>query len=128
MRDCQAWRESRLATLELFEEQFVHVAPAPFFARLQGFDYRVPGRVKVFGRVLVLGRIAAADVAARFAQSQVHPTVAHLQTFFAALRRARGDPLHLIQMRAFRAHISPFALLIFQDARLTSQAETFLRV
>jgi hypothetical protein len=91
--------------LELLEEEFIYVAPAPFFARLKGFDNRVAGCVKVFGRVLILGRIAAAHVAARFAQSQVHPTVTHLQTLLAALRRARSSVSNLVQMRTLRAHI-----------------------
>jgi hypothetical protein len=42
------------------------------------------GGVKVFGGVFVLRRIAASYVAARQAQAQVEPGVAHLQTFFAA--------------------------------------------
>jgi hypothetical protein len=97
------------ATLEALEEKLVDIAPAPLFARLEGFNYRVPGGMKVFGRVLVLGRIAAAYVAAGFAQSQVQPVVAHLQTLLAAFGRARGDILYLKQMRAFGAHIgTPF--------------------
>jgi hypothetical protein len=44
------------------------------------------GSVKVFCRVLVLGRIAASDVAAHQAHPQVDPRVAHLQAFFATIR------------------------------------------
>ena len=43
------------------------------------------GLMKVFGRVLVPGRIAAANVAADEALPKMHPGVSHLQTFFATL-------------------------------------------
>jgi hypothetical protein len=96
MHDCQARSDSVLAALDLFKEEFVNIAPSPLFTRLQGFYYRVPGGVKVPGRMLVLRRIAAADVAASLAKPQVHPRVAHLQTFLAALGRARRGILYLV--------------------------------
>src|SRR5579863_8096822 len=40
----------------------------------------------MFCRVLVLGRIAAADVAATKAQAQMDPSIAHFQALFAAVR------------------------------------------
>ena len=49
--------------------------------------------------VLVLRAVAAADVPARFAEAQVYPSIAYLQTFLAAVR-ARRDFAYLIQMRA----------------------------
>src|SRR5579859_5531759 len=67
-----------------FEHDFVDVAPKPVFARLDGLHNRMLGGVKMFGGMLVPGRIAATDVAANLAQAQVHPTVAHLETLFAA--------------------------------------------
>jgi hypothetical protein len=116
MHDCQARCDAeRLAALELFEEELIDVAPAPLFARLQGFYYRVLGRVKVLGRMFVLGGIAAAYVAANLAKPQVHPTVAHLQTFLAALGRARAYVLYLIQMLALRAHTSSLIKLFRQS-------------
>jgi hypothetical protein len=57
------------------------------------------GCVEMFGRVLVLRRVAAADVPARFAQAQVNPIVSDLQTIFAAIR-ARRDIANLVQMCA----------------------------
>jgi hypothetical protein len=42
-------------------------------------------RVKMFGRMLIFGRIAAANMAARQAETQVDPGVSHLETFFAAI-------------------------------------------
>ena len=63
------------------------------------------GGVEMFRSVLVLRRIAAADVATFAAQSQVHPTVAHLQAFFAALCM-RMNILNVADVRADGAHAS----------------------
>jgi hypothetical protein len=46
------------------EKSLVNVAPAPLFARLEGFDDWVIGQMKMLGGVLIFGRVAAADVAA----------------------------------------------------------------
>ncbi len=59
--------------------------------------------VKVFGGVLVLRAIAAADVPARLANSQVHPAVANLQTILTTLG-ARRDFTHLREMPATILH------------------------
>jgi hypothetical protein len=45
--------------------------------------------MEMFRGVLVFGIIAATNVTARFAQSQMNPAVARFQTFFAAVRRLR---------------------------------------
>jgi hypothetical protein len=58
------------------------------------------GRVKMLGRVLILRRIAAPDVAANEAQAQMHPSVAHLQAFLATAR-VRVHVVDLIEMCAF---------------------------
>ena len=55
--------------------------------------------MEVLAGVLVLGGIAAADVAALQADAQVDPTVSHLETFLATLA-ARLGPWALIQMMA----------------------------
>jgi hypothetical protein len=57
------------------------------------------GRVKVFGRVPVLGGVAAADMAAFHAEAQVDPGVTQLQALFAAAG-VRLDILNLVEMRA----------------------------
>jgi hypothetical protein len=46
----------------------------------------------MFRRVLVLGRIAAADVAARETQPQFYPSVSSGQALFAALGVGRNLP------------------------------------
>jgi hypothetical protein len=65
-------------------------------------------RVKMFGGVFVLGRIAAAHMTAFPAEPQVNPAVAHLQTFFAAFAM-RLNFLDMAGVRADRAHASSFA-------------------
>ncbi len=57
-------------------------------------------RAEMARGVFVLRRIAAADLAARFAQTQMHPSVPRLETILAALRAGRDFP-HLIEMCAF---------------------------
>jgi fucose permease len=42
-------------------------------------------RVKMFCGVFVLGGVTTADMPAAQTQAQMHPTVAHFQTLFAAL-------------------------------------------
>jgi hypothetical protein len=43
------------------------------------------GGMKMFGSVFVLGRVAAADVAARQTKPQVDPGITHLDALFATL-------------------------------------------
>ena len=46
-------------------------------------------RMKVFGRMTILRRITAADMAAGHAQTQVHPFAAGFQTLLTAARTRR---------------------------------------
>lgn len=55
---------------------------------------------KMFGGVFVLGRIAAADVAANHAHAEVNPGVTQFYAFFADVRVGGGD-FNLIQVLAF---------------------------
>src|SRR5437867_4877765 len=64
---------------------FIDIAPAPGFTGLERGDDRVLGGLEVPGGVLILRAIAASDVTAGAAQAQLHPRVAHLETFLAAL-------------------------------------------
>jgi hypothetical protein len=57
-------------------------------------------RVEVLRSVLVLGRIAAANMSATQAQAQMDPPVTHLQAFFTTLGM-RFDVFDLIEMSAF---------------------------
>jgi hypothetical protein len=74
-----------LADLLLRQKHFIHVTPSPVLSRLKRLHDGMLSLMKVFGCVLVLGRIAAADVAADEALSQVDPGIARLQAFLAAL-------------------------------------------
>ena len=48
------------------EHYLVDVTPTPVFIRLEGLDNRVVGRVEMLGGVLILRRIAAADMPALY--------------------------------------------------------------
>ena len=59
-----ACERHELAANQLAEFDFIHVAPDPGLSRFIRPDQRVPAAMKVFGRMLVLRRIAAANVPA----------------------------------------------------------------
>src|SRR6266446_3659362 len=96
---CIATPDSKGSHRQRIQRVFVYIAEAPLLSGLQRADDRVARGVKMLGRVLVLGRVAAADVAAAHAQAQVHPGIAHRQALLAALRAGR-DGLHALQMLA----------------------------
>jgi hypothetical protein len=55
--------------------------------------------MEMFGRVLILRRIATSDVPAGQAQAQMYPGIANLDAVFADVF-VRGSDLYLIQMLA----------------------------
>ena len=65
---------------------FVNITPQPIFVRLERLNDGMLRRVKMRRRVLILRRIAATDMTAGLAKSQMHPLVAHLEALFATLR------------------------------------------
>src|SRR5580698_3407180 len=83
----------------LLKNRLVHVTPDPIFAGLDGLHQRMLGSVKMLGRVLILGGIAAAHVATLQTDAQVDPTVSHLETFLATFA-ARLGAWAFIQMMA----------------------------
>jgi hypothetical protein len=85
------------------EFDFVDVAPAPGFARFDRTHDGMLGAMKVFGGVLVFGRITAANVATFHAKAKVNPSVTHFQTLLAA-GGVRGDFVDVGEMRAGRLH------------------------
>src|SRR5262249_9346627 len=85
--------------LRPFEEDLVDVAPGPVLARLERADEGVVRAVEVLGGVLVLRRIAAADVAAGEAEPEVDPAVPHLEALLATVG-VRGDVADLVQVVA----------------------------
>src|SRR5438552_18200058 len=88
----QGVRSEELPILQGIEFYFVDVAPAPVLTRLGGLHDGVAARVEVFRRVLVLGGVATADVAARQAEPEMHPPVPGRQALRAALRAGRNRP------------------------------------
>lgn len=74
------------------DEHFIEVAPTPTLRRIIAFDDGVLGRVKMFMCVPIGRIVAATDVAAAAANSQMHPRTAALQALFAAFC-ARVHPL-----------------------------------
>ena len=63
------------------------------------------GLMKVFRRVLILRRVAAAHLAANHAQAQVNPGVADFYALFADMLIG-GAYFDLVQMLAFLCHDS----------------------
>jgi hypothetical protein len=60
--------------------------------------------MKMLGGMLIPRRIAASDLPANHAQTQMHPGIANLQTFLATFGM-RLYILNLIHVRTFRGHI-----------------------
>src|SRR5262245_61049249 len=69
----------------------IDVAPVPALAGLERADDRVLRRAVVPRRVLVLRVVAAADVSAGHAETQMHPHVACLEALLASIRGLRLD-------------------------------------
>ena len=80
-------------------DDFIDIAPDPFFSWLDRAHYGMAVVVKVFGGVLVLGGIAAAHMATYHAHAQVDPGVAEFYAFSADVRVGGGD-FNLIEMLA----------------------------
>jgi hypothetical protein len=50
--------------VKLSDKHLIHVTPAPVFPRLKRFHDGMLGVMEMLGRMLILGGIAAADMAA----------------------------------------------------------------
>src|SRR5215213_47821 len=94
------------------EQHFVDIAPAPAFRRIVAFDHGMAGGVKVRGGVLVRRIVAAADMTAGAADSQMQPLASAFQALLAA-ERARRDRLNAGDMAAalFRHRFTPLVSL-----------------
>src|SRR5579864_8650858 len=71
------------------KNQLIDVTPAPVLAGLEGSDDGVIGTVEMFGRVLVLGLVTAADMATAHAEPQVDPAVPDAEAVLAAICAGR---------------------------------------
>src|SRR5919201_5043315 len=83
---------------ERLDELLVDVTPAPVFAGLETANHRVMRAVKVFRRVPIGRIVAASDVSAFEAESQMHPVAPHLEAFLAAVGSARLLGLNVSKM------------------------------
>src|SRR5216684_4578835 len=80
---CDVYRiTNRSSKLEYY---LVDVTPTPVFIRLEGLDNRVVGRVKMLGGVLILRRIATADMPAFETEAPVYPRIPVSQTIFTSI-------------------------------------------
>ena len=88
------------------EQHLVHVAPVPLFTRLVRLDNAMPIRVKMLRSMRVLRVIAATNLPANHAQTQVNPLVTHLDTLQTLIRRRRRHIINHLQMRAITIKIT----------------------
>jgi hypothetical protein len=84
----------------------IDITPNPGLAGFDGTDERMLCFVEVLGGVLVLGRIAAADMPADEAQAKMDPGISHLHAFLTDMSRGVAK-LDLIEVGAFFLHNSP---------------------
>ena len=73
------------------QTNFIDIAPSPPFRRIVAFDDGMAGLAKMLGGVTVWRAVAAADMAARPAEAQMHPRRTKFQTFLASERARRAD-------------------------------------
>jgi hypothetical protein len=105
---------NRSGTVALsIHHKFVHVTPAPAFARLDRLHDGMLASVKMFGGMFIFGGIAASHVAANEAHAQMDPRVSRLQTILATVC-ARLHFFDFFQVRTFRLrrHFIPPSNLI----------------
>jgi hypothetical protein len=79
-------------------------------SRLKRLNNGMVRRLKMLGRVLVFGRVTAADMSAAQAQSELNPSVAGLQAIFASLR-AGCNVMDLIEVGALFRHRSSLRII-----------------
>jgi hypothetical protein len=77
---------------------FVDETPQPALARLEGLHDRMLGGPKMLRGVLVLGRVAAAHVAALAAQAKVNPGISRLEALLTTL----GEGAHILDVTHVR--------------------------
>ena len=65
------------------ERHLIDVAPSPTLGRIVALDDRVPGRMKMLGRVAIRRVVATSDMSAGAADSQMNPNIARLEAFLA---------------------------------------------
>ena len=74
--------KNRLSGLE---HHLVDVTPDPVLARLEGLNDRMVDGVEMPGGVLVLRRVAAADMPTGETEAQMHPAISGFQTVLTSI-------------------------------------------
>jgi hypothetical protein len=93
------------SSLKFDRLDFIYVTPGPGLTGLDRPDQGMLAAVIVLGRVLIFRRVAATNVPALQAQSQVNPGVPCLYAVLADML-VGVSYLDLIQVRAFQRHDS----------------------
>jgi len=97
------------ADLQRIEHQFIYITPAPLFARLKRLDDWMGSLTKMLRSMTVRRGIAAPNMTACHAESQVDPLTTDAQTVLTAAR-ARYHVPYLIKMCAFHGHLASLAI------------------
>jgi hypothetical protein len=101
----ESWNWSVLGrcVIAQVDHNLVDEAPTPALRRIITFDHGVLRGVEMLGCVAMRGIIAAPDMAADPAETQMHPFGTHLQAF-RATASTRHDDRDLIEVGASLAH------------------------
>jgi hypothetical protein len=97
------WSVMRRRAAAKVQTNFIDIAPSPPFRRIVAFDDGMAGLAKMLGGVTVWRAVAAADMAARPAEAQMHPGRTDLQTLLAT-ERARCYVTDGSGVRTFAGH------------------------
>ena len=97
--------------LPRLDRDLIDEAPRPIFARLEWTDDRVPSPFGMCRGVSVGRRVAATDMAARQAHSEMDPRRADQEAVFASIGRRR-DVKHLIEVAAHKHQLVVDALIL----------------
>ena len=85
------------------EHHLVDVTPGPVLSRLEGLNNRMVDGVEMLGGVLVLRRVAAANMPTCETEAQMHPAISRFQTVLTSIG-AGCDLSYLIKMCTYLCH------------------------
>src|SRR5579859_6241209 len=97
--------------IRLVDINLIDIAPLPALTGLEGLDHWMIGSMEMFGCMLILRRVAAANMTADQAQPQVDPGIATLQTLLTTLCTWR-HLVNLIKMCTL-CHALPRSLSLY---------------
>jgi hypothetical protein len=103
-----------LARFSVSDQDFIDIAPAPILARLDRLHDRMLGPMKMFRRMLVLGGVTAAHMAANETHSEMDPGIAYFQTFLASI----SARMHLANFFYVHATVCSHPILLVRQKSL----------